>query len=191
MKLPLGLNIMPWRNKVGGEVKLHTFLTLLLDRQEWSTSHSKCLIPEDWFHLTKRLDHYQNQYGHCDKEKHLCPCQEFNLGSPAYSQPPYSHNILALIKGMINYRCTIKNLMLTAANTKSQTGIWFWATWMQISTLQPSSLKSTSVLSCYLFLGLPSGQFVKGFPAKILSILFFTYLSYMSSYLHPRILSSL
>ena len=75
-KLPLS---MPWRHTGGRKVQLHTFLTAVLDGDEWLTSFSGHLTigKQPQYPLNGRLGGLQSQSKRFGEDEHLLPLMEF------------------------------------------------------------------------------------------------------------------
>jgi hypothetical protein len=77
---------MPWRRIEGVELYLHTFLTLVLDVGEWSSSRPSHFTPQERAPGTHWVNP-KRRYGHSGEEKNPNPWRDSNPGSP--TQPSH------------------------------------------------------------------------------------------------------
>jgi hypothetical protein len=101
----------------GVEIKLHAFITLALDEDEWSGMLWPFYLwgKSPWYVLNGRLNRPQSQCGHGSTEtNHYC-CQGLKPGHPAHSQSSYWLSYKWYYIGhenLLYHVCNIKNKWL-------------------------------------------------------------------------------
>jgi hypothetical protein len=124
----------------GMEVKLHSFVTWVLDEREWSASRISCLAPAKRAPTTakhSRLGWRQSQSGCCGKHKNLLPWPGIKtrfLGGPAHSLVSYTpYTNTAVVKSHSQLKNTQKNSRVIHHK------FLFYMKWVQITLLNTIS----------------------------------------------------